>query len=396
MNKKLITLTALAAVLTAACSGHKDRNAYDPLADSGRTQKTENLLANLKAQGDSGVYMFGHHDATVYGIGWEADYANDSTVGARSDVKSVCNDMPAVLSFDLGRIELGGDRNLDGVPFSRLRQEIINQFEHGGLTTISWHVDNPLSGGTAWVADSLKDVETKTVEAVLEGGSQHEKFLGWVDMVGDFLNALVTPYGVKVPVVFRPWHEHSGSWFWWGQAHCTAEQYKQLWHLTADRLKAKGVTNVLYAYSPGTESDGDPEKYMERYPGDDIIDVLGVDTYCGAPDGDSVKIAAYAQKLDKHLAMIETIAKAHGKALALTETGYEGIPQKQWWTKTLAPVLAKHPVAYVVVWRNARERPSHHFAPYPGHASAADFVSFYNLKKTLFLRDVNALYLDRK
>lgn len=396
MNKKLITLTALAAVLTAACSGHKDRNAYDPLADSGRTQKTENLLANLKAQGDSGVYMFGHHDATVYGIGWEADYANDSTVGARSDVKSVCNDMPAVLSFDLGRIELGGDRNLDGVPFSRLRQEIINQFEHGGLTTISWHVDNPLSGGTAWVADSLKDVETKTVEAVLEGGSQHEKFLGWVDMVGDFLNALVTPYGVKVPVVFRPWHEHSGSWFWWGQAHCTAEQYKQLWRLTADRLKAKGVTNVLYAYSPGTESDGDPEKYMERYPGDDIIDVLGVDTYCGAPDGDSVKIAAYAQKLDKHLAMIETIAKAHGKALALTETGYEGIPQKQWWTKTLAPVLAKHPVAYVVVWRNAREKPTHHFAPYPGHASAADFVSFYNLKKTLFLRDVNALYLDRK
>ena len=396
MNKKLITLTALAAVLTAACSGHKDRNAYDPLADSGRTQKTENLLANLKAQGDSGVYMFGHHDATVYGIGWEADYANDSTVGARSDVKSVCNDMPAVLSFDLGRIELGGDRNLDGVPFSRLRQEIINQFEHGGLTTISWHVDNPLSGGTAWVADSLKDVETKTVEAVLEGGSQHEKFLGWVDMVGDFLNALVTPYGVKVPVVFRPWHEHSGSWFWWGQAHCTAEQYKQLWRLTADRLKAKGVTNVLYAYSPGTESDGDPEKYMERYPGDDIIDVLGVDTYCGAPDGDSVKIAAYAQKLDKHLAMIETIAKAHGKALALTETGYEGIPQKQWWTKTLAPVFAKHPVAYVVVWRNARERPSHHFAPYPGHASAADFVGFYNLKKTLFLHDVNALYLDRK
>ena len=396
MNKKLITLTALAAVLTAACSGHKDRNAYDPLADSGRTQKTENLLANLKAQGDSGVYMFGHHDATVYGIGWEADYANDSTVGARSDVKSVCNDMPAVLSFDLGRIELGGDRNLDGVPFSRLRQEIINQFEHGGLTTISWHVDNPLSGGTAWVADSLKDVETKTVEAVLEGGSQHEKFLGWVDMVGDFLNALVTPYGVKVPVVFRPWHEHSGSWFWWGQAHCTAEQYKQLWRLTADRLKAKGVTNVLYAYSPGTESDGDPEKYMERYPGDDIIDVLGVDTYCGAPDGDSVKIAAYAQKLDKHLAMIETIAKAHGKALALTETGYEGIPQKQWWTKTLAPVLAKHPVAYVVVWRNARERPSHHFAPYPGHASAADFVGFYNLKETLFLHDVNALYLDRK
>ena len=393
--KSRYSIFILSLVLIAGCNSNKNK-VNEPLADSGRTERTENMLGNLKLLGDSGVYMFGHHDDTVYGIGWEADYTNDSTVSARSDVKSVCGDLPAVLSFDLGHLELGDDKNLDGVPFDRIRKEIINHFDHGGMVTLSWHLDNPLSGGTAWVADSLKDIETNTVAAVLEGGEKHEMFLGWLDKVADFINSLETPYGIKVPVVFRPWHEHTGSWFWWGQKLCTTEQYKALWQMTAERLKDKGVINALLAYSPGTEPDGDADKYLERYPGDEIIDVLGLDSYCFAPEADTLQIADYARKLDKNLGMIAKIAKDHGKAMALTETGYEGIKTENWWTETLAPVLAKHPVSYVLVWRNARERPSHHYASYPGHLSSSDFVKFYNLNETLFLHDVNALYLKRK
>ena len=393
--KSRYSIFILSLVLIAGCNSNKNK-VNEPLADSGRTERTENMLGNLKLLGDSGVYMFGRHDDTVYGIGWEADYTNDSTVSARSDVKSVCGDLPAVLSFDLGHIELGDDKNLDGVPFDRIRKEIINHFDHGGMVTLSWHLDNPLSGGTAWVADSLKDIEKNTVAAVLEGGEKHEMFLGWLDKIADFINSLETPYGIKVPVVFRPWHEHTGSWFWWGQELCTTEQYKALWQMTAERLKDKGVINALLAYSPGTEPDGDADKYLERYPGDEIIDVLGLDSYCFAPEADTLQIADYTQKLDKNLGMIEKVAKEHGKAMALTETGYEGIKTENWWTETLAPVLAKHPVSYVLVWRNARERPSHHYAPYPGHLSSSDFVKFYNLNETLFLHDVNALYLKRK
>ena len=393
--KSRYSIFILSLVLIAGCNSNKNK-VNEPLADSGRTERTENMLGNLKLLGDSGVYMFGHHDDTVYGIGWEADYTNDSTVSARSDVKSVCGDLPAVLSFDLGHIELGDDKNLDGVPFDRIRKEIINHFDHGGMVTLSWHLDNPLSGGTAWVADSLKDIETNTVAAVLEGGEKHEMFLGWLDKVADFINSLETPYGIKVPVVFRPWHEHTGSWFWWGQKLCTTEQYKALWQMTAERLKDKGVINALLAYSPGTEPDGDADKYLERYPGDEIIDVLGLDSYCFAPEADTLQIADYARKLDKNLGLIAKIAKDHGKAMALTETGYEGIKTENWWTATLAPVLAEHPVSYVLVWRNARERTTHYYAPYPGHMSTSDFVRFYNLNETLFLHDVNALYLNRK
>ena len=387
------SLIIAAALALCSCGGNQHK-ASDPLADSGRTARTEQMLENLKALGDSAVYLFGQHDDTVYGIGWEADYPNDSTIHSRSDVKSVCNDFPALLSFDLGHIELGDERNLDGVPFSRIRQEIFAHYDRGGMITLSWHLDNPLSGGSSWVADSLRDVETHTVAAILEGGEKHELFLTWLDRVADFLNSLETPYGVRIPILFRPWHEHTGSWFWWGQQHCTAEQYKALWQLTVNRLKDKGVTNALYAYSPGTEPDGDEARYLERYPGDDIIDLVGLDCYCWAPEADTTQIANYAANLDRNLATVCAIAKQHHKAVALTETGYEGIKTDNWWTSTLAPVLSRHPVSYVLVWRNAHDKPGHFFAPYPGHPSTSDFIRFYNAPQTLFIRDVNALYLQ--
>lgn len=335
------------------------------------TLETANLLANLKKLSSRGI-MFGHHDDTVYGIGWEGDEG-------RSDVHSVCGDYPAVISFDLGELELGGEANLDKVPFEKLRKEIVNQYQRGGMVSLSWHARNPLTGGDAW---DVKD--TTVVKSILPGGANHEKFSGWLDKVAGFINSLQTADGVKVPVLFRPWHEHTGSWFWWGEKLCTPDEYKALWHMTVDSLQAKGVDNALYAYSPGTEPK-DTTEYLKKYPGDEYIDVIGFDTYQFDRD-------AFLAGLDRSLSIVDSIAKTHDKVMAVTEAGYEGIPDAGWWTGTLLPALEKYPVAYVLVWRNARERVTHFYAPYPGQASAEDFIEFYKHPKTLFAADVNSLY----
>ena len=239
---------AFIAFALLSCSGNK--KADDPMADSGRTQRTENLLQNLTSLADS-AYMFGHHDDTVYGIGWEGD-------SARSDVKSVCDDYPAMLSFDLGGIELGDSCNLDGVPFRRIREEIWNHYSHGGVTTLSWHLRNPLTGGDSW------DVKNKGVVAsILEGGSKHELYIEYLSKLVSFLKTLQTPYGVKVPVIFRPYHEHSGSWFWWGQDLCTTQQYKDLWKMT--------VNCTL-----DTNSDIEKDEIFSSYPDSGLFIKLGM------------------------------------------------------------------------------------------------------------------------
>ncbi|MDD6110973.1 MAG: glycosyl hydrolase [Prevotellaceae bacterium] len=382
--KKIIILSLVTSLmLTMSCSKKK---ADDPIAESGRTQRTENLLAHLHAISANG-YLIGHQDDPVYGVGWVGD-------SCRSDVKSVCGDFPAVIGFDLGHLELGDSVNLDGVPFDRMRDEIIRHFDRGGMVTLSWHLDNPLTGGSAWVKpDSLTDQEKQTVASVLEGGECHEKFLGWLDTLASFLNSLETPYGVKVPVLLRPWHEHTGSWFWWGQNLCTTEQYKALWKLTVDQLKQRGVNNVLYAYSPGTEFNGDAAKYLERWPGDEIVDVIGFDSYCTNNAEDTVAINNYASSLDLNLKALCDIAKQHNVVPALTETGMESLGKADWWTATLMPVLNKYPIAYVLLWRNAHNKPGHFYMPYPGQKTVSDFVKFYNDKRTLFVKDVNGLYL---
>ena len=80
--KKIILSLAMAAAIITSCNSAKTVD--DPLAESGRTQRTENLLANLREISTTG-YLVGHQDDPVYGVGWVGD--ND-----RSDVKSVCND----------------------------------------------------------------------------------------------------------------------------------------------------------------------------------------------------------------------------------------------------------------------------------------------------------------
>lgn len=153
--------------------------------------------------------------------------------------------------------------------------------------------------------------------------------------------------------------------------------------MTYERMQEKGATQLLYAYSPGTEPK-DSTEYLERYPGDDIIDLIGVDAY-------QFDREAYVKSLDNMLAIMTQVGKAHQKAIAVTETGYETIPDSLWWTQTLMPVIEKYPISYVLVWRNARERENHYYAPYPGHPSATDFVSFYNDSRTLFARDMKNL-----
>ena len=357
--RRLIYL--LAAVAFVSC-GHVSK----PV----RTAETEALLSGLSNSLSQGI-MYGHHDDSVYGHGWKFE-------DGRSDVKSVCGDYPAVISFDLGELELGTGLSIDEVPFEKIRQEAVRQYERGGLVSFSWHPRNPRTGGDAW---DLSD--SSVVENVLPGGDCHEKFSGWLASVAEFISSVKTADGTRVPILFRPWHEHTGSWFWWGHDLCTTEQYKALWTMTVDSLAAHGVDNLLYAYSPGTEPTT-PEEYLERYPGDEIVSVLGFDCYQFGSGSE-----AYTANMERMISLVETVAGEHGKIPAVTETGYESIPDPEWWTGTLLPVLKGHTLAYVLTWRNAHDKDTHFYGPFPGHPCEQDFVAFHDDPLTLFADDVN-------
>jgi mannan endo-1,4-beta-mannosidase len=223
--------------------------------------------------------------------------------------------------------------------------------------------------GTAWDVSS-KDV----VSSVLPGGSNNEVFNTWLGRLAGFLKDLKDDSGKPIPVIFRPYHEHSGSFFWWGTNICTDEQYATLWRYTVDFLREKNnIHNILYAYN--TDRVTSLEQYLKGYPGDDVIDMLSIDMYDRGPQFD--------KELDNALALVTAEAAKRNKLTALSETGPRRGMQ-DWWSTVLLPIASKYPTGYVLTWRHAY-RPGNFDQPFP-----ADFMNFYNSPKSLFLKDIQA------
>ena len=234
-------------------------------ADKHATPETIHLYNNLKKSLNKGV-MIGHQDDLAYGVNWK--YEN-----GRSDIKDVAGDYPAVFGFELGRIELDHPVNLDSVPFDKMCIFIKDAYEHGSVITISWHLNNPLTGKTAWDPSP-----SNTVVSILPGGEKNTFYNSWLDKVALFFLSLKGVHGEYIPVIFRPFHELNGNWFWWGGKNCTPDELKQLYQYTEKYLRdIKQVHNLLYAYN--TDVFQSAAEYLERFPGDDYTDVLGFDTY---------------------------------------------------------------------------------------------------------------------
>ena len=361
------TLSLLPILLLAAACRTPPRplpNAAGPI-DARATPETRALFTNMRRMAGRQI-MFGHQDDLAYGFGWTAE-------PGRSDVKESAGAYPAVYGWDASRLERGDSLDIDGVSFARQRAWIADGYRRGGVITMSWHMDNPLTGRDAWDT-------TSAIAAVLPGGAKHEQYLRWLDAFARHVSTLrgTGRSGTEtlVPVIFRPFHEMSGGWFWWGTGHATAEQYVALWRMTVAYLRdTKQVHNVLYAYS--TDKFDSPADYLARYPGDAWVDVLGFDDY------QSVKSPAMRDVLVRRLRDVATLAAAKGKIAALTETGVEGMPDSLWFTGTLLPALDADSLtrrtSYVMAWRNAHQdaaHPSHFFTARPGHPSAADIARF--------------------
>lgn len=350
------------------------------IVDQHATKQTKALNANLKRIAKVGV-LFGHQEDLAYGVGWSA-------VAGRSDVKDVCGDYPAVHGWDIGKEDT--PNNVDFVAFDNIRTWIQDVYKRGGINTVSWHVDNTTTGGSAW--DTVR-----TVKHILPGGKDHEKFKARLDRVANFLLSCKVN-DVYIPIIFRPYHEHNGNWFWWGKGNCTEAEYIALWRFTVDYLKnQRKVHHVLYAFSPDRsklDMNNLQASYLYGYPGDEYVDMLGYDNYMDAGISWNKKSRAeQSADMIAGLTMLSNLAKEKNKSAALTETGLEGVTNPQWFTDVILNPLKANPaiqLAYVCVWRNANTK--HHYAPYPGHASAEDFKRFYDDRLTLFERDIRNMY----
>lgn len=375
MNQINKILCLLVIMGLFACKSNTSNNTSNEFLKNGLSDKLATVEAvmlyhNMGNLAKSKI-MIGHQDALAYGMGWRDEEF-------KSDINEVCGDYPAVFGWDLGHI--GDSTNIDNVSFEKMKIWALKAYENGGVNTYGWHSRNFKNDSSSWnTQECVKDI--------LPGGEKHNKYLEKLSLVADFFSELKNKQGEAIPVLFRPFHEMNGGWFWWGAQSCSPKEYKDLWRFTVDYLRnERDLHNIIYIYS--TDVFNSADDYLTYYPGDDYVDILGYDDYKGLNESSNTY---------KTIKMLETLADLSvekNKIYTISETGLETIPNELWFTDVVLSTLKTNAktmgISYVLFWRNGR--PDHFYAPYPGHSSANNFLQFKNDTTTIFLSQIKNIY----
>lgn len=373
-------------------------NGEDPmtikLVDPEATAATRSLFAYLQAVRGEQI-LFGHQHATTQAISVDGE-------PIQSEVRISTGDYPAVFGWDTLSME-GREKPGIGGNVELSRDKLIEKMQEarrlGGIIALSTHPSNFVTGG------NFNDTSAAAVEHILPGGSHHAEFNTYLDHIAYVANNLKDDDGEPIPVLFRPFHEQNGSWFWWGASLTKTSDYIALYRYTVDYLRdTRGVRNFLYVYSPNGPFNGDEGQYLTTYPGDAYVDILGMDQYDNIERPGSKR---FLDGLTADLSMINRLADQKGKIAALSEFGYspqgmktEGNGELQWFTKLLSAITADPDAkrtAYMQTWANFALN-GNLFVPYRkapvlgDHELLPDFIAFYEDPYTAFAGDLAEVY----
>lgn len=219
-----------------------------------------------------------------YTLTGQHNYPNTKDRNSRFATKYI-GKSPAIWSTDMGFAKDGDTDSY--LARTDIVKEAIKQHKKGSIITICWHAVPPTAKEpVTFIAqkpmppDSLASVQGKLLdeqfqEVLTPGTNLYKRWAAQVDSVAVYLKKL---QDARVPVLWRPYHEMNGDWFWWGGRtgeKSTMDLYRQIY----DRLvNYHHLNNLVWVWSVDRPSTP-IRKFSNFYPGDKYLDILALDVY---------------------------------------------------------------------------------------------------------------------
>lgn len=358
------------------------QNVKNYMVDKNASTETVALFYNLRNLGKSKT-LIGHQDA------FNSFYQNSGN----SDIKKTTGNDPSILGSDFMFItdKDNPSNNWYVQQENKIIQDTKDAYAKGMINTFCWHLREPYNEKSFYSADMTSEQRTDAFKSLAPGGKFNDWYKKKLDKVASVVSNLKDTNGKQIPIIFRPFHEFDGNWFWWGASYCTAEEYISVYRFTVNYLRdTKNVHNILYAFSPDN-SYLNATSYLSRYPGDDYVDILGMDNY-GDFDNKGTSGASLA---NSKLKLISDLAISKNKIAALTETGYRVTSTtpaiNNWFSTYLYDAITNNnlQIAYVMFWSNTS---SGYYVPTPGNSNVADFQNFTLKSKIILQNNISKMY----
>lgn len=171
-----------------------------------------------------------------------------------SYIKKVSGQLPAILGLDYINNDFDGVNN-----------RAMAWHKRGGIVSICWHWGIPPYG----IGYPSSQGSVDLTELLTPGTALHKGFLDNLDVTA---NALKELCNAGIPVLWRPYHEFDGAWFWWGKGG--PEAFKKLWRIMYERFTNLHKLNNLIWVLGYSHVKGEG-----WYPGDNYVDIIGADAY---------------------------------------------------------------------------------------------------------------------
>ena len=378
------------------------------VTDSKLDESAKALQAYLNGLKNSDQVLFGHQNDVSRSVNANASLG---------DVYDVTGSVSGVFGIDT--LALAGSEAGGTDAASALKNSVAyskKAAENGAIVSLSAHMPNFTNSKIKKNDDGSydffncdfsesKDLSNDSLKTILPGGENNEVYNAYLDIIADYANQLAKD---NIPVMFRPLHENTGSWFWWGSTN-SEESYKSLYRYTRDYLESKDVHNMLYVYSPCGPISSE-EDFMTRYPGDEYVDVLGFDYYADYTYGQDAD-ESYFENLDSTCRVVSKIADDHNKIAGISECGVrvtradgssDGLLVKgnpiakeksgyNWYQK-VNDVAKKNNMPYYLVWANFSD--TNFYVPYKyddtyGQEMINEFIDYYNDSSSIFGNGTN-------
>lgn len=248
-------------VKTGAKISSSTYNVTSSLVNKNSTAKTKKLYSFLKDSYGKYVITGQQCDGGINGTEFKA-------------IKNLTGDYPALLGLDL--MDYTPSRTAFGASSSTV-EKAIEFADKGGIVTLCWHWNAPTeylystaNNSDGWWGGFYTKSSNFDIAKVMNGQDAKGKKLIDRD-IKEIAKQLKRLEKAGVPVIWRPLHEASGGWFWWGAKGPDA--YKKLWkYLYNELTNTYGCNNLIWVYN-GQSADW--------YPGDEYVDIVGEDIYPG-------------------------------------------------------------------------------------------------------------------